>query len=102
MQCPLFFIPETDTVVLHSSPGLDVSLGSRGTSGVVIRNALKSYVRLRAKELVLHPEYELMIIKLSGKLEANETYYITMTFKGKLGNDRGFYKYHYKSGGSLR
>ncbi|CAN7993426.1 unnamed protein product, partial [Ixodes hexagonus] len=90
---------ETSTITVHSSPDLRVSMGSRVTPGVIVRHASQSFYKMWARSLALHAYDEFLLIKLMGKLAANETYLITMRFSGKLGSDRGFYKYHYKVNG---
>ncbi|KAG0443426.1 hypothetical protein HPB47_014938, partial [Ixodes persulcatus] len=95
-------IVATSTITMHSTPELKVSLGSRVTPGVMVRHASNSFYKMWAKSLTLHAYDEFLVIKLLGKLNANQTYLVTMHFHGKLGQDRGFYKYHYKVNGTLK
>ncbi|XP_042147287.1 endoplasmic reticulum aminopeptidase 2-like [Ixodes scapularis] len=95
-------IVATSTITVHSTPELKVSLGSRVTPGVIVRHASNTFFKMWAKSLTLHAYDEFLVIKLLGKLNANQTYLVTMHFHGKLGQDRGFYKYHYKVNGKLK
>ncbi|KAH6928514.1 hypothetical protein HPB50_016851 [Hyalomma asiaticum] len=60
------------------------------------------FTKVKANRLTLEPEDEFLQIHMAEKLRANESYILSITFRGKLGTDRGFYKYHYRSNGTLK
>ncbi|KAH7947409.1 hypothetical protein HPB52_011668 [Rhipicephalus sanguineus] len=70
--------------------------------GVTVRHSQPPFAKVKANHLTLEPEEEFLQIHLAEKLRANESYTLSIAFRGKLGTDRGFYKYHYRANGTLK
>ncbi|KAL3215053.1 hypothetical protein MRX96_006638 [Rhipicephalus microplus] len=93
---------ETDVITLHASPELELSLSGHKGLGVTVRHSQPPFAKIKANHLTLEPEEEFLQIHLAEKLRANESYSMSIAFRGKLGTDRGFYKYHYRVNGTLK
>ncbi|KAK8786672.1 hypothetical protein V5799_023557 [Amblyomma americanum] len=93
---------ETQTITLHASPELEVSLAGHKGLSVAVHNAEPPFAKVKAKHLTMEPEEEFLHIRMGEKLRANQSYVVAINFRGKLGTDRGFYKYHYRLNGTLK
>lgn len=93
---------ETQVITLHASSELELSLSSHKGLGVTVRHSEPPFAKVKANHLTLEPEEEFLHIQLAEKLHANESYILSIAFRGKLGTDRGFYKYHYRVNGTLK
>lgn len=95
-------IEETQVITLHASSELELSLSSHKGLGVTVRHYEPPFIKVKTNHLTLEPEEEFLHIQLAEKLRANESYTVSIAFRGKLGTDRGFYKYHYRVNGTLK
>lgn len=93
---------DTQMITLHASSDLEVSLRNRKGLSFTVHRAEPPFQKIKTHYLLMRPEDEFLHVRLGEKLRANNSYIMTISFRGKLGTDRGFYKYHYRVNGTLR
>lgn len=90
-------VQNTSTVVMHTGK-FNYTPASTGTGPAVqVWDASSPISQVAVTGIEKGSDSGLLVISLASSLEAGKKYAVQIQFSGRLGDTRGFYKYHYTS-----